>query len=168
MSYALVLFLIGGTFIAFGAQLLAERSGPRGKAQLILALNPLMATADVVSRVPDSGSRVPSPFTPLQALIGERTKPRDNTFMTGWSESTEVGPGFVGSGPNDLVVRAVPAGAPAPLLGGGAVAQAQQWKAPLLNRIPMWVLSLIAYGGLSIGGLALASRRLSTPAAGER
>src|ERR671919_1918367 len=74
MSYALVCFLLGGTFIAFGAQLLAERSGPRGRAQLILALNPLMATADVVSRVPESGSRVPSPFTPLQALISERTK----------------------------------------------------------------------------------------------
>ena len=32
----------------------------------------------------------------------------------------------------------------------------------------MWSLALIVYAVLSIGGLALASRRLATPAAGER
>ena len=166
LSYALVCFLLGGTFIGFGAEMLADRSGPRGRAQLILALNPMMATADVVSRVPESGSRVPSPFTPLQALIGERTKPKDST--DGW-HATAVDSG-VGFAPmtNDMVVRAVPAGVPDPLLGQGAPAQAKPWKAPLLNRTPMWILSLLGYGALSLGGLALASRRLSTPAAGER
>lgn len=166
MSYALVCFLLGGTFIAFGAEMLADRAGPRGRAQLVLALNPLMATADVVSRVPESGSRVPSPFTPLQSLIGERTKPKDGT--DGWSTSIEAGSG---SGPvsatDDFILRAVPDGAPAPLLGQAPPAPAKSWKAPLLNRIPMWILSLLGYGALSLGGLALASRRLSTPAAGE-
>ena len=167
MSYALVLFLLGGTFIAFGAQMLADQKGPRGRAQLILALNPMMATADVVGRTPDNGSRVPSPFTPLQMLIGERTKPEDNLTMEGgWSGTTErveIGPAA-----RDMVVQAVPAGVPDPLIGQGAAAPVQQWRAPLLNRIPMWVLSLIGYGALSIGGLALASRKLATPAAGER
>ena len=58
--------------------------------------------------------------------------------------------------------------APVPLQNNGAVARVAEWRAPLLNRIPMWVLSLIGYGALSIGGLALASRKLATPAAGER
>jgi ABC-type transport system involved in multi-copper enzyme maturation permease subunit len=169
LSYALVCFLLGGTFIAFGAEMLADRSGPRGRAQLILALNPVMATADVVSRVPESGSRVPSPFTPLQSLIGERTKQKGTD---GWSTTVESG---VGMAPlvNDVqIANAVPAGAPAAtVLGQGAPIQAGQvkpWKAPLLNRIPMWILSLLGYGALSIGGLTLASRRLSTPAAAER
>jgi ABC-type transport system involved in multi-copper enzyme maturation permease subunit len=169
LSYALVCFLLGGTFVGFGAEMLADRSGPRGRAQLILALNPMMATADVVSRVPESGSRVPSPFTPLQALIGERTKQKGTD---GWSTTIESGAGFAPMA-NDLqVVKAFPAGAPAPtVLGQGGPVQAGQvkaWKAPLLNRIPMWILSLLGYGALSLGGLALASRRLATPAAGER
>jgi hypothetical protein len=166
MSYALVLFLLGGTFIAFGAQMLAEREGPRGRAQLILALNPLMATADVVGRTPENGTRVPSPFTPLQMLIGERTKPKESDG--GW-HATAVDSG-VGFAPitNDMVVRAVPAGVPDPLLGQGVAAPLQQWRAPLLNRIPMWALSLFGYAALSFSGLALASRKLATPAAGER
>jgi ABC-type transport system involved in multi-copper enzyme maturation permease subunit len=165
MSYALVCFLLGGTFIGFGAEMLADRAGPRGRAQLILALNPLMATADVVSRVPESGSRVPSPFTPLQSLIGERTKPKSST--DGWSgSSVETGAGFGPVAANDLVIREAPA--VAPLLGQAAPAPARQWKAPLLNRTPMWLLSLLGYGALSLGGLALASRKLATPAAGER
>jgi hypothetical protein len=167
MSYALVCFLLGGTFIAFGAEMLANRAGPRGRAQLILALNPLMATADVVSRTPENGTRVPSPFTPLQSLIGERTKPKDSTMADGWSPSIETGAEFAPM-TNEKVIRAVPFGASAPLLGQAAPAPAQQWKAPLLNRTPMWLLALIGYGALSFGGLALASRRLSTPAVGDR
>jgi len=167
LSYALVCFLLGGTFIGFGAEMLADRSGPRGRAQLILALNPMMATADVVSRVPESGSRVPSPFTPLQTLIGERTKPKDGS--DGWHQTAVAtgGAGFTVVDDSN-VMRSVPAGVPAPLLGQGAPAQPQQWKAPLLNRTPMWILSLLGYGALSLGGLALASRRLATPSAGER
>lgn len=165
MSYALVLFLLGGTFVTFGAQLLADQEGPRGRAQLILALNPMMATADVVGRTPENGTRVPSPFTPLQMLINERTKPRDSN--DGWDRtSVESGVGFAPA-PDGVV--AVPAGASAPLLGlGQAPAAVKPWKAPFLNRIPMWVLSLIGYGALSFGGLALASRKLATPAAGDR
>jgi hypothetical protein len=174
MSYALVCFLLGGTFIAFGAQMLADREGPRGRAQLILALNPLMATADVVGRTPENGTRVPSPFTPLQMLIGERTKPRDGS--DGWSSSAvDSGVGFAPI-TNDRVISAVPAPFPTtvpgdalvPLQNNGPVARVDQWRPPLLNRIPMWVLSLTGYALLAFGGLAIASRKLSTPAAGER
>ena len=166
MSYALVLFLLGGTFIGFGAQMLADQKGPRGRAQLILALNPMMATADVVGRTPDNGSRVPSPFTPLQMLIGERTKPSESN--DGWSQgAVESGVEFAPMTRERLIIADSPDG-PVPLQNNGAVARVDQWRPPFLNRIPMWVLSLLGYGVLSIGGLALASRKLATPAAGER
>jgi ABC-type transport system involved in multi-copper enzyme maturation permease subunit len=171
LSYALVCFLLGGTFIAFGAELLAARKGPQGRAQLILALNPLMATADVVGRTPENGTRVPSPFTPLQMLIRERTKPKETTFEGGaWAVTTETGVGFAPM-TREFITAVPPSGpfdGPVPLQNNGAVARVDQWRAPFLNRIPMWALSLIGYGILSIGGLALASRKLATPTAGER
>ncbi len=71
ISYAIVLFLVGGTFFVFGAQMLASREGPAGRSQAVLWLNPLMATADVVNR-PVGGQTFPSPFTPLQELIKQR------------------------------------------------------------------------------------------------
>lgn len=167
VSYALVAFLVGGTFVGFGAQMLVDRHGPQGRSQLALALNPLMATADVVSRAPEGGSRVPSPFTPLQSLIDERKKPRDSesAFLggpdraRGWAVTTESGVGFA----NDMVV--------VPGVGDNVVGAAggfATYKPPLLNRIPMWALALGGYLLVSLGGLALAARRLSTPAAGER
>lgn len=165
VSYAIVALLVGGTFVGFGAQMLIDREGPEGRSQLALVLNPLMATADVVSRAPEGGSRVPSPFTPLQSLIDERKKPRngDNAFL---------------GGPAPMIARAVPGGvmaddlvlqggvwADAPAVADGALAT---FRPPLLNRIPMWSLALAGYTILSLGGLALSARRLATPAAGER
>src|SRR5688572_7201444 len=190
MSYALVLFLLGGTFVAFGAQMLANQKGPRGRAQLVLALNPMMATADVVGRTPDNGSRVPSPFTPLQYLIAERTKPEDEiTAGGGWVGSSGSGVEFAPMA-RDNVIRAVPgpafapttipgdvlvppdapapSDAPLPLPNNGAVARVDEWRAPFLNRIPMSAVSLLFSAALSVGGLTLAARRLATPAAGER
>ena len=166
-SYALVAFLLGGTFVVFGAEMLIDRNGPRGRSQLILALNPLMATADVVSRVPDANSRVPSPFTPLQSLIDERKKPRDPIPAGAWAETVETG---VGMAPiiGERTITAVPPDAWSVGVGGTG-GQAATFRPPLLNRIPMWVLSLVGYGLLSLGGLTLASRRLATPSpAGER
>jgi ABC-2 type transport system permease protein len=166
VSYALVAFLVGGTFIGFGAEMLADRHGPQGKSQLILALNPLIATADVVSRVPDSGSRVPSPFTPLQSLIGERKKPKSSLFGdNAWAVS--VGSNMIGPGnvSKDFLTVMGPDGKVVGAQGGFAQAK---FRPPLLNRIPMWSLALAGYALLSIGGLALAARKLATPSAGER
>jgi ABC-type transport system involved in multi-copper enzyme maturation permease subunit len=176
-SYALVCFLVGGTFVAFGAEMLVDRKGPQGRSQLLLALNPLMATADVVSRVPDSGSRVPSPFTPLQTLIDEREKPKAGSSAvssSGWAVSVETN--MVGGGAglaNDMVVmKPGPDGVPVPVPAGAVDAQlapqVTKFRPPFLNRIPMWALALGGYALLSLGGLTLAARRLSTPAAGER
>jgi len=171
VSYALVAFLLGGTFLGFGAEMLVDRHGPRGKPQLILALNPLMATADVVSRVPDTGSRIPSPFTPLQTLIDERTKPNDGSmFGQGWSgiaPDTVVGNVAVLKSSDGVPVPVDATGFPPPANGNLAGAPAK-FRPPLLNRIPMWALALAGYTILSLGGLTLAARKLSTPAPDER
>jgi ABC-type transport system involved in multi-copper enzyme maturation permease subunit len=168
VAYAVVALLVGGTFVGFGAQMLVDRHGPQGRSQLALALNPLMATADVVSRAPDGGSRVPSPFTPLQSLIDERKKPRDSGGFGAWAVSTGSGVGFTTSDGNAITLRSGADGAPVPVGANGAAGGFAKFKPPLLNRIPMWSLALGGYVLLSLGGLALAARRLSTPAAGER
>jgi ABC-type transport system involved in multi-copper enzyme maturation permease subunit len=166
LSYAVVAFLMGGTFLGFGIELLIDREGPRGRSQLILALNPLMATADVVSRAPESGSsRVPSPFTPLQSLIDERKKPRDGNGLGAWAQT--VGSG-VGSAVVDGEMVVLGDGWTDGRVPPGAVVPGETFRPPLLNRIPMWALALGGYGLLSAGGLTVAARRLSTPAAGER
>lgn len=137
VSYALVLFLVGGTFFLFGAQLLAERQGPEGKTQAILWLNPLMATADVLSRS-EGENLIPSPFTPLQELIKQRTR-SPNDF--------------------DAVMPAFPE-------EGVPLQPEEPDEASLLNRTPFWLLSLACYAALCVGGLRLAGRRLQTPSDG--
>ncbi|MGH9036403.1 MAG: ABC transporter permease, partial [Acidimicrobiia bacterium] len=174
VSYALVACLGVGTFIAFGAQMLIEREGPEGRAQLLLALNPLMATADVLDRSPNENSLLPSPFTPLQELIELRERApeqdsADRAFGSGVTVATAVG-AFEGEvvvtdSARNMVVG--PDGAPVVQDGGDGVLAAP-WRAPLANRIPMWVLALLGYGALSLGGLTLAARRLATPAREER
>ncbi len=176
VSYALVAVLGVGTFVAFGAQMLIDRRGPEGRAQLLLALNPLMATADVLGRSPNGDTLLPSPFMPLQELIEFRERRPDEEF----GHSVEVGAGFTvatavavdasgnvigNSGP-----LTVPVGEPVPPDAGGVLAPqaADVWRPPLLNRIPMWALALFGYGFLSLGGLTLAARRLATPAREER
>jgi ABC-type transport system involved in multi-copper enzyme maturation permease subunit len=176
VSYALVALLGVGTFVAFGAQMLIDRDGPEGRAQLLLALNPLMATADVLGRSPNENSVLPSPFMPLQELIELRERPPDQEF------GISSGPGFGGmtvatavavDASGDMVmsepapVPIGPNGAPVPFDGSGDVFAAP-WRAPLVNRIPMWALALAGYGLLSLGGLTLAARRLATPAREER
>lgn len=138
VSYALVLFLVAGTFIGFGAEMLVDRHGPAGKTQAVLWVNPLMATADVLSRSEGGNDFVPSPFTPLQELIRQRQEVEGI-----------VAQAFVGD-PDVAVLRA-----PEP-----------SRRPSLLNRIPFWLLSLACYAALSAGGLALACRRLRTPAEG--
>lgn len=187
MSYALVALLMGGPFVAFGAQLLVDREGPEGRSQLVMALNPLVATADVVSRAPNSGSRFPSPFTPLQEMLDEREERPDGGFGDGFGVGIPPQPAIAraeavgkvqAGGFGEVQVGEVQVGevevgqAQVPGVGnaavGGAAAPGDQWRAPFLNRVPMWVMSLIAFSLLSVAGLALSTRRLGAPAAGER
>ncbi|MGH9021839.1 MAG: ABC transporter permease [Acidimicrobiia bacterium] len=137
ISYAVVLFLLVGTFFVFGAQLVLARRGPAGNNQAILFLNPLMATADVISTSNDDRELLPSPFTPLQLLIDQRRRSPDAAM----SDPVQ--------NPQSSFMLAPP-----------------QWRPPWVNRIPFWVESLACYLLVSVGCLVLASRRLSLPARG--
>jgi ABC-2 type transport system permease protein len=146
VSYAIVLFLVVGTFFAFGAEMLASREGPAGRSQAVLWLNPLMATADVVNR-PVGGQTVPSPFTPLQELIKQRRgRPTSDS-----ASSFGSGQGVIDANGSTITVME-----PAP----------PPFRPPLLNRVPFWIFSLALYAVLSVGGLWLACRGLRTPAVG--
>ena len=157
VSYALVALLGVGTFIAFGAQLLIAREGPEGRAQLALVLNPFMATADVLGRSDIESSHLPSPFTPFQELIKFRERAPGDEFGVSMEHGVTVATAVAADPGGRIVVT----DEVAPLA-------AEPWRAPLLNRVPMWALALIGYALLSFGGLCLAARRLSTPAEAER
>ena len=82
LAYALVLFLVLGTFLLFGAKLVFANANDDGgdpnqsvRNQLILQVNPFMTMADVLDRRADivSGGNSLSPFSPMQTLLSERS-----------------------------------------------------------------------------------------------
>lgn len=155
MSYALVLALVLGTFVAFGMQAAFSR-GSAVDNQLVLQVNPYMAVASVLDRSDDlfSGGSGFSPFTPMQALIRERgdddATGREVRVVEQGRAEVLVEPGREG------VVIDAPPGVQAPL---------EQAPAPRnpLNRVPFVVFSLLGYAGLSAGALWASARRLSVP-----
>jgi len=140
LAYALVLALVLGTFVVFGAQnVFASRADGNDDAvrnQLVLQVNPFMAMADVLDTRADvvSGGDSFSPFSPMQALLRERQdRDEDELFF----EDVQGGP-------------PVPQARPERPVRG-------------LNRVPFIVFALAAYAGLGAGALALAAHRLDLP-----
>lgn len=156
MSYALVLALVLGTFVAFGMQAAFSR-GRAVDNQLVLQVNPFMAVASVLDRGDDlfSGGSGLSPFTPMQALIGERGD--DDDTARDEVRVVEQGQGevFMDDSGRARVVDAPP----------GVQAPPERTAGPRnpLNRVPFVVFSLLAYAGLSAGALWASARRLSVP-----
>lgn len=141
LCYALVLALSFGTFLAYGAYAVIDQS--RGVDHVdppnaLLLLNPVMLVSDVVGDFEDS--EMPSPFDGLYGVVNQR----EDDFARFAPVVEEVGPD-VGGG----------------FVGGGVVPRRA-------DGVPFGVLSGLALGSCSIGALALASRRLRTPAETER
>jgi hypothetical protein len=162
LSYAMVLVLLGGTFVAFGAQMLADQRGPAGRMQAMMWANPLMATADVLSRQ-TGDNLIPTPFTELQNLIDERLDTNRDGVVAG-----RDGGGF---GPRVFVENAVGIGMPAPDVidlgpGGQAAARPDLDDPSLLHRAPFWLLSVLTWAVLCGLGFWLACHRLRTPVDG--
>jgi ABC-type transport system involved in multi-copper enzyme maturation permease subunit len=137
-SYALVLALLAGTFLVYGAEALlheqsiTNRSDPN---KAVLILNPLLATADVVRGKTGALQVVNSPLTSMQKLVAVE------------SRITRVGSAPAGSSR---------AQASSSLLRQGA--RRSRWHA-----IPFWSKTLAAYVLISLVAFVLSVRRLRTP-----
>jgi len=143
LAYGLVLALVLGTFMVFGAQVAFSGDEERDDAVknlLVLQVNPFMAMADVLDSRADvvSGGSSFSPFTPMQALLRER-------------QERESGDEVMFEAEGDMQVPVAVPGPDRPVRG--------------LNRVPFVLFSLAAYAGLGVGALALAARRIDLPKA---
>ncbi len=138
VSYALVLVLIIGTFITYGAQTLLRNadSGSGKPNKAVLVLNPLLATADVVRGESVDRGGVIAPLGSLQELVG-----RD---------------------------REIVATFPVPQAGGFVVPQQQQQVDSRIDRggwniLPFWAKSTLVYAVICVLAFLLSSRKLRTP-----
>ena len=141
VAYGLVLAMTVGTLFVLGAQLLVAQEGPSGRNMLVLAPNPFVAVASVLDTGEDvEDSRGVSPFTPFQYLLDARDDAPERRFDE--PEFREDG-SFVEPLPEEE----------------------EAFHPRLANRVPYWLLSLLALSGLSVGSMAMASRRLALPKA---
>ena len=195
LSYGLTLALVLGTLIVYGAQQFPRDPGTARPRPWILALNPFAATADVVQGRNRSGG-FESPFWPLSELLrlGEEERIRE-IIANGQSDSGSVfvgpeGQPAVRPPPGVLMAPVAPATtAPGVFVGpgpvqdfgggfggpimiepdtgfgfGGGVPEPERAK---LGGVPFWLVSLVAWGLLGAGAVALAVRRISLPAQRE-
>jgi ABC-2 type transport system permease protein len=145
LSYGLVLFLVVGTFMLYGAAALVDRSRGSDAAnppiELLLA-NPLVAVADVVGgSVNGSYSSISSPFAPLRSMLH---RDESTTFQN-------VGGGFIN-------------GQPVRFDNQGKVVA----NNPGQSNKHFWMWSMLLLFTAAAASLGLASRRLRTPAENER
>ena len=139
LSYGLMLLLLLGTFLAYGGEALARRESHTSRlhAQTLL-LNPLVATASVLSSAQNLGYTIDSPFTPFQSLVpGKRTSL--NNLNSGIIRAPDG--------------RFVPIGAAARFAPGRA-----------RPRSMFWLQSAATFAVLVVVSLTAATRRVRTPA----
>jgi ABC-type transport system involved in multi-copper enzyme maturation permease subunit len=158
LSYFATLMLLVGTLVIFGAQQVGADRDWHHSNKAVLVFNPAVALTDIVSSQTDlarGSSGVTTPLSPLRELI----RPNDSRFSFPFS----------GNGPQPTIVISGPNGAPVRIQTGtlqGAIAPGQQAVDESNNLgIRFWVRSLVAYGLISFAAVAIASRRLRTPAA---
>lgn len=144
VAYALVGLLCVGTLLAFGSSVaLSDSRRVDDGPWLLLTPNPFAAVSDVLEgREGEFEDTAGSPFTPMQALLRERTSEDEEEEF---DEEVVIGPD----------------GAPVP------VSPLERRPAPPektgLDRVPFWALSLGAYALVGLSSLVLARRRLSVP-----
>jgi ABC-type transport system involved in multi-copper enzyme maturation permease subunit len=139
-SYTLVLALLAGTFLVYGAETLLRdntATGNRDGNKAVLELNPLFATADIVRGQAGALRVVNSPLTSMQNLVAVKgtpsTQSRTNALVTNTGGGSVVG-GQVGT------------------------AKRSRW-----HVIPFWSKTVILYAAVSLLAFVLSVRRLRTP-----
>lgn len=188
VAYGLVLGLVLGTLMIYGAQQIPRTSGAPRPSPWILALNPFAATADVVQGRNESDT-FESPFSAMGELLRLSENDRFSEVMTG-SGSGQVETML----PNgQIVVRDVPAIAVAPpttaigrvgpppmpmpmppdgafIDGGpgfgqfGPLQPAEVDGRVELAGVRFWAVSLWAWLILAVASVILTVRRISLPA----
>lgn len=150
LSYFATLMLLAGTLVIFGAQQVGSDSDWHESNKAALVFNPAVALADIVSSNTDlarGSDGVETPLSPLRGLM----QPADSGFSSGFRGGPTAT--VMAVGPNGVVVRGGPVNAP-----GQAIDENNE------VGIRFWVRSLGAFAAISFVAVALASRRLRTPA----
>jgi ABC-type transport system involved in multi-copper enzyme maturation permease subunit len=140
-SYTLVLALLAGTFLVYGAETLLRdttATGPSDGNKAVLVLNPLFATADIVRGQTGALRVVNSPLTAMQNLVAVKRVASTQSLTNGLVTST--------------------GGAQVGTTSGGRAAKRSPWHA-----IPFWSKTVIIYTALSVLAFVLSVRRLRTP-----
>ena len=150
-AYALTLGLVVGPFMLYGAIAILDRTGNDGNNDpptAVFLVNPLMTTADAVGgRSNDFGVDITSPLRPLKELISDREE-----FGIVQEDFIEEVPPFPG---DDVVVIDGREGVPVAFPPDG-------------DGLPFWFNSVLTLTGIAMVAMALATRRLRTPAKEER
>ena len=146
-AYTVVLALLAGTFLIYGAETLLRNNntvtGARNDGnKAVLVLNPLFATADIVRGKAGALQVVNSPLTSMQKLVAV--------------------------GRNSGITTSRPSVNFAVTSSGSRVPAQQAPRVRVLKRsrwhvIPFWSKTVIAYAALSVVAFVLSVRRLRTP-----
>lgn len=163
MAYAVVLFLLVGTFV--GWMVVKEVDNSRGTdaasaPKEMLALNPLFLAADVLVDTDSLLADDDGPFVELVRVMlrnddfAELDQGFDQVAQFGFAEEFAVDGGFGAAG------------------GFGQVVDFDEFGNPVFagadDEFPFWALSMIALYLVALAAGVIAVRRLRTPATSER
>src|SRR4051794_377521 len=147
-SYTVVLALLAGTFLLYGAETLVHdtSSSNQDANKAVLVLNPLLATADIVRGKAGALQVVDTPLTSMQKLVAIEGRGGNSARFSS-------------------NVRSVPTTAPAGIniVGQQRLPVISGPKKSKWHAIPFWSKTLLAYAALSVLAFVLSVRRLRTP-----
>lgn len=190
VAYGLVLGLVLGTLMIYGAQQIPRTSGAPRPRPWILALNPFAATADVVQGRNESDT-FESPFSAMIELLRLNENDRFSEVLTGSGQVETLMPngqvivrdvpGIAVAPPATAIGRPGPAPMPMPMPipmppdgafidGGpgfgqfGPLQPAEVDDRVELAGVRFWAVSLWAWLILAVASVVLTVRRISLPA----
>lgn len=143
-AYALTVLLVVGTFAFYGFQVVVDRQQPGRPSPTVLALNPFVATADVV-RSRNLDRSLASPFIPLQDLIGQEQEFAIDARLA----DGPIPPELLGQMERDFVAAVARGPEPRRIAG-----------------LRVWAAATVAFGLLALAAAAVAVRRVTVPRVG--